>query len=64
MPNNKVNRPIKEKKTVKFSFLRLVKRLIYLFLIISLAGLIYIADRSDIFDPSISWEGNEKLWVI
>ena len=60
MPNNKVNRPIKQKKTVKFSFLRLVKRLIYLFLIIFLVGLIYIADRSDIFDPSISWEGDEK----
>ena len=63
MPNNKVNRPIKQKKTVKFSFLRLVKRLIYLFLIISLVGLFYIADRSDIFDPSISWEGDEKTLV-
>ena len=63
MPNNKVNRPIKEKKTVKFSFLRLVKRVTYLLLIISLAGLIYIADRSDIFNPSISWEGDEKTLV-
>ena len=63
MPNNKVNRPIKQRKTVKFSFLRLVKRLIYLFLIISLVGLFYIADRSDIFDPSISWEGDEKTLV-
>ena len=63
MPNNKVNRPRKDKKTVKFSFLRLVKRVIYLFLIISLAGLIYVADRSDIFDPSISWEGDEKTLV-
>ncbi len=60
MPNNNVNRLKKEKRPVKFSLLKLVKRLIYLFLIVSLASLIYIADRSDIFDPSISWEGDEK----
>ena len=61
MPNNKVNRLKKEEKPVKFNLLKLVKRLLYLLLLVSLAGLFYIADDSDIFDPKISWESDEKL---
>ena len=61
MPNNKVNRLKKEEKPAKFNLLKLVKRLLYLLLLVSLAGLFYIADDSDIFDPKISWESDEKL---
>ena len=61
MPNNKVNRLKKEKKPAKFNLLKLVKRLVYLLLLISLASLFYMADNSDIFDPKISWESDEKL---
>ena len=42
-------------------WLLLVKKLTYLFVFLLFAGLIYVIDSSDLFEPKISWEVDGSL---
>ena len=61
MANERINRIKKAKKPLKKILLQLLKKLVYLILILSIAGLIYLFDKSNLLEPKISWEINGNL---
>ena len=61
MAKERINRLKEPRKPFKLVLLESLKKLIYLFIFLLLAGLIYIIDSSDLFEPQISWEVDGSL---
>ena len=61
MAKERLNRLIEPKRPFKLVILDFVNKLTYLFLILLFAGLIYVIDSSDLFEPKISWEVDGSL---
>jgi len=56
MAKERLNRLKKPRKPFKLVLLELLKKLTYLFIFLLFAGLIYVIDSSNLFEPKISWE--------
>lgn len=61
MAKERLNRLIEPKKPFKLLILGYLNKLTYLFVFLLFAGLIYVIDSSDLFEPKISWEVNGSL---
>ena len=61
MAKERLNRLIEPKKPFKLLMLGYLNKLTYLFVFLLFAGLIYVIDSSDLFEPKISWEVNGSL---
>ncbi len=61
MAKERLNRLIEPKKPFKLLVLGYLNKLTYLFVFLLFAGLIYVIDSSDLFEPKISWEVNGSL---
>ncbi len=61
MAKERLNRLIEPKKPFKLRILGYLNKLTYLFVFLLFAGLIYVIDSSDLFEPKISWEVNGSL---
>ena len=61
MAKERLNRLKEPRKPFKLVLLESLKKLIYLFIFLLLAGLIYVIDSSDLFEPQISWEVDGSL---
>ena len=61
MAKERINRLKEPRKPFKFVILKFLKKLTYLFILMLFAGLIYIIDSSDLFEPKISWEVDGNL---
>ena len=61
MAKERLNRLIEPKRPFKLVILGFLKKLTYLFVFLLFAGLIYVIDSSDLFDPKISWEVDGSL---
>ena len=56
MAKERINRLKEPRKPFKFVLLESLKKLTYLFIFLLIAGLIYVIDSSNLFEPKISWE--------
>ena len=61
MAKERINRLKEPRKPFKLVILELLKKLTYLFILLLFAGLIYVIDSSDLFEPKISWEFEGSL---
>ena len=61
MAKERLNQIKKPKKPLKKILFQLLKKLMYLLLILVIAGLIYLFDKSNLLEPKISWEINGDL---
>ena len=61
MAKERLNRLIEPKRPFKLVILGFLKKLTYLFVFLLFAGLIYVIDSSDLFEPKISWEVDGSL---
>ena len=61
MAKERLNRLKEPRKPFKLVILELLKKLTYLFILLLFAGLIYVIDSSDLFEPKISWEVDGSL---
>ena len=61
MAKERLNRLIEPKKPFKLLILGYLNKLTYLFVFLLFAGLIYVIDSSDLFEPKISWEIDGSL---
>ena len=61
MAKKRINRLKEPRKPFKLVALELLKKLTYLFIFLLFAGLIYVIDSSDLFEPKISWEVDGSL---
>ena len=61
MAKKRLNRLKEQRKPLKLVILELLKKLTYLFILLFFAGLIYVIDSSDLFEPKISWEVDGSL---
>ena len=61
MAKERLNRLKEPKKPFKLIILELLKKLTYLFILLLFAGLIYVIDSSNLFEPEISWEVDGSL---
>jgi len=61
MAKERLNRLKEPKKPFKLVLLESLKKLTYLFIFLLFAGLIYVIDSSDLFEPKISWEVDGSL---
>ena len=61
MAKERLNRLIEPKKPFKLRILGYLNKLTYLFVFLLFAGLIYVIDSSDLFEPKISWEIDGSL---
>jgi len=61
MAKERINRLKEPRKPFKLVLLELLKKLTYLFILLLFAGLIYVIDSSDLFEPKISWEVDGSL---
>ena len=61
MAKERLNRLIEPKKPFKLLILGYLNKLTYLFVFLLFAGLIYVIDSSDLFEPKISWEVNGSI---
>jgi len=61
MAKERLNRLKEQRKPFKLVILELLKKLTYLFILLFFAGLIYVIDSSDLFEPKISWEIDGSL---
>ena len=61
MAKERLNRLIEPKKPFKLLILGYLNKLTYLFVFLLFAGLIYVIDSSDLFEPKISWEVDGSL---
>ena len=61
MVKERLNRFKEPRKPVKLVLLGLLRKLTYLFIFLLLAGLIYVIDGSELFEPKISWEVDGSL---
>ena len=61
MAKERLNRLIEPKKPFKLVILGYLNKLTYLFVFLLFAGLIYVIDSSDLFEPKISWEVDGSL---
>jgi len=61
MTKERINRLKEPRKPFKVVLLKLLKKLTYLFIFLLIAGLIYLIDSSDLFEPKISWEIDGSL---
>ena len=61
MPKERLNRLKEPSKPFKLVILEQLKKLTYLFILLLFAGLIYVIDSSDLFEPKISWEIDGSL---
>ena len=61
MAKERINRLKEPRKPFKLVILELLKKLTYLFILLLFAGLIYVIDSSDLFEPKISWEVDGSL---
>jgi len=56
MAKEKLNQIKKPKKPLREVLFQSLKKLIYLLIVLSIAGLIYLFDNSNLLEPKISWE--------
>ena len=56
MAKEQLNRLKEPRKPFKVVLFESLKKLTYLFIFLLFAGLIYVIDSSDLFEPKISWE--------
>ena len=56
MAKERLNRLKEPRKPFKLVLLGLLRKLTYLFIFLLVAGLIYVIDASELFEPKISWE--------
>jgi len=61
MAKERLNRLKEPRKPFKLVLLELIKKLTYLFVLLLLAGLFYVIDNSELFEPKISWEVDGSL---
>ena len=61
MAKERINRLKEPRKPFKLVLLESLKKLTYLFIFLLIAGLIYVIDSSDLFEPKISWEVDGSL---
>ena len=61
MAKERINRLKEPRKPFKLVALKLLKKLTYLCIFLLIAGLIYVIDSSDLFEPKISWEVDGSL---
>jgi len=61
MAKERLNRLKEPRKPFKLVLLESLKKLTYLFIFLLIAGLIYVIDSSDLFEPKISWEVDGSL---
>ena len=61
MAKERLNRLKEPRKSFKLLLLESLKKLAYLFIFLLFAGLIYVIDSSDLFEPKISWEVDGSL---
>ena len=61
MAKERINRLKEPRKPFKLVALEWLKKLTYLFIFLLIAGLIYVIDSSDLFEPKISWEVDGSL---
>ena len=61
MAKERLNRFKEPRKPFKLILLGLLRKLTYLFIFLLLAGLIYVIDSSELFEPKISWEVDGSL---
>ena len=61
MAKERLNRLKEPRKPFKLVLLGLLRKLTYLFIFLLLAGLIYVIDSSELFEPKISWEVDGSL---
>jgi len=63
MAKERINRFKEPRKPFKLVLLELLKKLTYLFIFLLFAGLIYVIDSSNLFEPKISWEVDGSLTI-
>ena len=63
MAKERLNRLKEPRKSFKLLLLESLKKLAYLFIFLLFAGLIYVIDSSDLFEPKISWEVDGILTI-
>ena len=63
MAKERLNRLKEPRKPFKLVLLKFLKKLTYLFIFLLFAGLIYVIDSSDLFEPKISWEVDGILTI-
>ena len=56
MAKEKLNQIKKPKKPLREVLFQLLKKLIYLLIVLSIARLIYVFDNSNLLEPKISWD--------
>ena len=61
MAKERLNRLKEPRKPFKLVLLGLLRKLTYFFVFLLLAGLIYVIDGSELFEPKISWEVDGSL---
>ena len=61
MAKEKLNQIKKPKKPLREVLFQSLKKLIYLLIVLSIAGLIYLINNSKLFEPSIAWEINSDF---
>ena len=61
MAKEQLNRLKEPRKPFKVVLFESLKKLTYLFIFLLFAGLIYVIDSSDLFEPKISWEVDGSL---
>jgi len=61
MAKERLNRLKEPRKPFKLVLHGLLRKLTYLFIFLLLAGLIYVIDSSELFEPKISWEVDGSL---
>ena len=61
MAKERLNRLKEPRKPFKLVLIQFLKKLTYLFIFLLFAGLIYVIDSSNLFEPKISWEVDGSL---
>ena len=61
MAKERINRLKEPRKPFKLVLIQFLKKLTYLFIFLLFAGLIYVIDSSNLFEPKISWEVDGSL---
>ena len=61
MAKERINRLKEPRKPFKLVLIQFSKKLTYLFIFLLFAGLIYVIDSSNLFEPKISWEVDGSL---